>query len=115
METVRNIFSVYIKVDDSGRITAVNSDAFLTTFENWVKIAEGYGDKYHHAQGNYLPKSLIDERGIFNFKFVDGEIVERTMEELEADYIALKEKYSKEDRIAQLEEAFNLLLEGATE
>lgn len=49
MNYENKLYSVYIKTDESGRITAINSDAFLTSFEGWQKVAEGYGDKHHHA------------------------------------------------------------------
>lgn len=49
MEHENKPYSVYIKTDESGRITAINSDAFLTSFEGWQKVAEGTEDKHHHA------------------------------------------------------------------
>lgn len=78
-------YSVYIKTDESGRITAINSDAFLTSFEGWQKIAEGYGDKHHHAQGNYLNQSLFNDFGVANYKYSGGTIEKRTEAEMEAD------------------------------
>ncbi len=45
-------YGVYIRVDDAGRITAINSSAFLPDTDGWTRIDEGFGDKYHHAQGN---------------------------------------------------------------
>lgn len=84
----RNVtpYGVYISIDPEGRIYAVNSDAFLLDLTGWIKIDEGYGDKYHHAQGNYFDKPLLDERGIYRYKLVDGEPVERTQEEMDEDY-----------------------------
>lgn len=84
-------YGVYIRTDDSGRITAINSDAFLATLDGWTKIDEGYGDCCHHAQGNYLPLPLMDERGLCRYKLVDGVPTERTAEELETDFAALPE------------------------
>lgn len=37
------------------------------------------------AQGNYLPKPLMDEHDRYRYKLVDGEVVERTPEELADD------------------------------
>jgi hypothetical protein len=79
-------YGVFIKVDDDGRITDINSDAFLTDTHGWIPLDSGFSDKYHHAQGNYLPKSIMDERGIYRYKFEDGKPVERTQEEMDADY-----------------------------
>lgn len=88
MEFVMQPYGVYIKTDEENRITAINSSAFLPDTDGWTKIDEGYGDKYHHAQGNYFDKPLLDERGIYRYKLVDGKPVERTQEEMDADYAA---------------------------
>ena len=66
-------------------VTDINSNAFLTDTTGWVQIDEGDGDRYMHAQGNYLPKPLTDEQGRYRYKLVDGAVVERTPEELAAD------------------------------
>ena len=87
MEFEMQPYGVYVQTDAENRITAVNSDAFLTTLDGWVKIDEGYGDKYHHAQGNYFPLPIRDHRMIFRYKLVDGVPEERTVEEMDADYI----------------------------
>jgi hypothetical protein len=92
MEFEMQPYGVYIQTDDEGRITAINSDAFLRSLDGWTKIDEGYGDKYHHAQGNYLPGPLMDERGIYRYKLVNGKVVPRTQEEIDADYIPPEEK-----------------------
>ena len=51
-------YEVYITINKNGYTTAVNSSAFLTDTDGWIKIDEGYGDKYHHAQGNYFDKPI---------------------------------------------------------
>lgn len=79
-------YSVYVHTDDTGRITDINSSAFLPSPDGWTKIDEGFGDKYHHAQSHYFPDSLWDERGIYRYKVVDGAAVERTQEEMDGDY-----------------------------
>lgn len=79
-------YRVFVHTDESGRIIDINSDAFLADSTGWVQIDEGVGDKYHHAQGNYLPKPKCDERGIPRYKLVDGKAQERTQEEIDADY-----------------------------
>ena len=102
-------YKVYTKANENGIIIAINSDAFLTDTTNWTEIDEGIGDKYHHAQNNYLPAGLMDENGIFNYKLVDGKPVLRTAEEkapelehiITAQEIAdLKAKLSATDYIA---------------
>lgn len=80
------LYTVYIQTDDASRIIAINSSAFLSDTSSWAAIDEGAGDRYHHAQNHYLPRPLMDDRGIFQFKLCDGKIVERTQEEMDADY-----------------------------
>ena len=81
-------YIVYVKVDESNRITAINSSEFLADVTGWTEIDSGYGDKYHHAKGNYLPGPLTDNRGVYRYKLVNGRPVERTQEEMDADYAA---------------------------
>lgn len=79
-------YKVFVLTDERDCILDINSDAFLADPSGWVQIDEGVGDKFHHAQGNYLPGPLYDERGIPRYKLVDGKAVERTQEEMDADY-----------------------------
>ena len=102
-------YIVYVKVDESNRITAINSSAFIVDVTDWVQIDSGYGDKYHHAQGNYFDKPLCDERGICRYKLVDGKPVERTQEEMDADYVPPEVKPTDTERILQLESEKKLL------
>lgn len=102
-------YIVYVRTDDAGRITAINSSAFLPSPNGWTEIDSGYGDKYHHAQGNYFPQPIIDERGICRYKLVDGKPVERTQEETDADYVPPEVKPTDAERILQLESEKKLL------
>ena len=80
-------YTVYIKHDEQNRIIAVDSSGFLSGTSGWVKIDEGSGDRYYLAQGNYFQKPITDERGIYRYKLEDGKAVERTQEEMDADYV----------------------------
>ena len=102
-------YIVYVKVDESNRVTSINSSAFLADVTGWTEIDSGYGDKYHHAQGNYFDKPLCDERGICRYKLVDGKPVERTQEEMDADYVPPEVKPTDAERILQLESEKKLL------
>lgn len=77
-----NPYIVYVKSNSNNYITAINSSAFLSDTTGWVEIDSGYGDKYHHAQGNYFPKSLQTEDGAYRYKLADGKPVECTAEEI---------------------------------
>ena len=70
---------VLVQTDEAGRVTAINSDAFVS----------GEGDRYRHAQNNYLLEPLTDERGVYRYKLVDGLVAQRTQAEMDADFDAL--------------------------
>ena len=86
MEFETQPYIVYVKTDDRDVITAVDSSAFIPDPSGWVEIDSGFSDKYHHAQGNYFEKPIMDERGIWRYRLEDGKPVLRTQEEMDADY-----------------------------
>ena len=96
-------YIVYVKPDEESRIIAVNSSAFLLDTNGWVEIDSGYGDRYHHAQGNYFDKSIYDERGICRYKLAKGKPVERTQAEMDAEYVPPVQEPDQTERIAALE------------
>ena len=104
-------YIVYVKPNESGYITEVNSSAFLTDTADWVEIDSGYGDKYHHAQGNYFEKPIMTMGGAYRYKLVDGKVMKCTEEE-----ILIQEKANKpipvittEERVEALEAAVTML------
>lgn len=72
-----NEYKVYVSLLD-GYITSINSEIFLSQEEmsTMTEIDKGQGDKYAHAQGLYLEKGLVDKYGRYNYKFVEGKVVE---------------------------------------
>ena len=102
-------YKVYARVDAEGRILAINSDAFLPDPSGWVLIDEGTGDRYHHAQGNYLGP-VMNESGVPMFKLVDGVVMRRTAAEMDAETMPAEEKPSLEERLAELEEQNEMLM-----
>ena len=102
-------YIVYVRTDDAKRIIAINSSAFLPDTTGWTEIDSGYGDRYHQAQGNYFDKPLYDDRGICRYKLMDGKPVERTQEEMDADYVPPEVKPTDAERISQLESEKKLL------
>lgn len=80
-------YKVLVRVDSAGRVVEINSSAFVQDASGWTEIDSGYGDRYHHAQGNYLDKPLMDERGVYRYKLVDGKAAEREPEEMDGDYV----------------------------
>lgn len=96
-------YAVLVRTDEQNRIIAINSSAFVTDVDGWVQIDEGDGDRYHHAQGNYLPMPLTDDRGVYRYKLADGHAVERTQEEMDGDYTPPEEVPTLETRVGGLE------------
>lgn len=81
------IYEVFVKTDMKNRIVAINSSDFVSS--DWgTKIDEGFGDKYHHAQGNYFPLPIYTTDNIPRYKLVDGTPALRSEEEIEADRAA---------------------------
>lgn len=110
METEKS--KVYVLPDADGRITRIDGGYTLSNikdFTEWVLIDEGNGDKYNLCQGNYFDKPLYDERGICRYKLVNGRPVERTQEEMDADYVPPEVKPTDTERILQLESEKKLL------
>lgn len=93
-------YKVYVRVKDN-LVTEINSSAFITDTEGWIKIDEGTGDKYHHAQGNYFGKPIINFDGTHNYKLVDGAVVETTDEEKAEELAGFPQ--SEPDPITQLQ------------
>ena len=80
-----NVYGIYVRADERGRILAVNSEGLLESLEGWARIGEYESDE-PYAQGGFLGGPMVDERGVCRYKLVDGEAVERSPEEMDADY-----------------------------
>ena len=74
---MENEYKVYVSLSD-GYITSINSEIFLSQEEiqTMTEIDKGQGDKYAHAQSQYLEKGLVDDHGRYNYKFVEGKVAE---------------------------------------
>ena len=75
MEELQPI-KVMIKVNKDDEIIAINSEIFIENTEGWIIVDEGNGDKFAHAQSQYLDKPLIDDNGKYNYKLRGSNIVE---------------------------------------
>lgn len=118
-------YIVYIRTNPGGYITAINSSAFLPDPAGWTEIDRGFGDRYHHAQGNYLDKPLYTDSGVYRYKLEGGRTRECTPEEIKQQKAALLPPPAPgetlENRVEQLEldsaetkEALNMILERTT-
>lgn len=102
-------YTVYIRVDDTGRVVSINSNAFLPSVEGWVEIDRGRGTRYQHAQGNYMPGPIFNSEGIPVYKMEMGKIVKRTSEEMQAD--ALPKEKTTFERLSKVEDALKNITE----
>lgn len=108
---------VYVLCDSESRILRLEGEYSLPAdLTGWEKIDEGFGDKYALAQSHYLSKPLYDG-AVLRYKLVDGKVVERTTEEIEADKAKLPKPVIPKTN-AELEQENKLLkaqLNAATE
>lgn len=98
------MYKVYVELNDDKCITSIDSEIFLTDDEiqGMTNIDEGEGDKFVHAQSQYLEKSLYDELGRYNYKYIDGAVVEIAEEDKPTPTTPKKEPTEQERINAQL-------------
>lgn len=71
------MIQVLIKLDEQNHITEIGSSIFIQDTKDYIVIDEAeHGDRYAHAQSNYLEKPLYDELGRFNYKYENGQVIE---------------------------------------
>ena len=86
-EMIIPTYRVFIRTDNDNYITQIEGECSLSNLGDLNapdvhKIDEGEGERYYHAQGRYLEKPILDfENGCYNYKYIDGEIIEVTDEE----------------------------------
>ena len=73
-EMIEQPINVYVKVNENKEIIDVGSSIFIKDLNGWIKIDEGFGDKYAHAQSQYFDKPLINENGVYNYKYINNKI-----------------------------------------
>lgn len=77
---------VYVKAENNSRIIRCEGGYTMPSdLTGWVQIDEGTGDRYNLCQSHYFPGGLYTKDGIPRYKLVDGQPVERTEEEIQAD------------------------------
>lgn len=102
---------VFVKTNEKGHVIAVNSEAFIPNTQGWTLIDKGAGVKFHHAQGNYFPKPYINENGTYRYQLVNGKIIERTQEEMDADFKPVEPTPSIDERMKIIETAIQALFD----
>lgn len=135
---------VLARITEQGLIGEISSTAHRQIEEGWREIDRGQGDRYRHAQGNYLPDGLFTGDGIHKWMTAQtamhsgrepvvsydfgGErwgVYLRNPEEMEADRQEPEtdtttttmeaRMQSMETKAGEFEEALDLLLSGVTE
>ena len=108
---------VYVLLDSESRVLRLEGEYSLPVdLAGWIKIDEGSGDRFSLAQSHYCAKPLYDG-AVPRYKLVDGVLVERTAEEIEADKAKLPKPVIPKTN-AELEQENKLLkaqLNAATE
>ena len=100
----------YVVTDEEGRILRGFSDDFEQPDANAICINED-GGRHFEANGVCNP-GLINGDGVALYKFVDGQVVERTPAELEADKPIIVPIPTIEERTEALENAMLELIMG---
>ena len=70
---------VYIKTNSNDEVIEIDSEIFLNDMTGWIFIDEGVGDKFAHAQSQYLNKPIKNERGCYNFQYFENKIIEKSL------------------------------------
>lgn len=114
------MYIVYAKTDEQGRVTDINSSAFLDQTEGWVEIARGDTPTHMHAQGRYLPAPIYDEDGRYNWGLSAGMLYRRSDEEKALDIIDESHGTGNAaidgltERVDSHDQQIAMLLEGVT-
>lgn len=69
---------VYILVDENNNIIRLEGEYSLPSdLDGWILIEEGDAcDRLNLAQTHYLDKPITDEEGNYNYKYINGKVVE---------------------------------------
>ena len=87
-----NVTIVYVRADSAGHILQCEGGVSERNIKNpaeWVELDRGAGARYEFCQEYYFDRPIYTDDGIPRYKLVDGQAVERTQEEIEADRAAI--------------------------
>lgn len=106
-------YSIYVKTNQQGYVIDIQSSAFLSDTTGWIKIDEGDGLKYRHAQGNYLDKNLRSNSGLYRYEIVNGALKERDSNDINKQEEEIKRseetaRIASQQTSAQLNHAIKL-------
>ena len=104
---------VYVKINEENIITQIVSSIFLKDTTGYIEIDRGSGSRFAHAQSQYLTKGLTDEHGRYNYKLIDGVVIE--IPEEEKPTVDITQPITVEQRIEALENALLEMVLGGAE
>ena len=111
-------YGIYILTDETGRVAAVNSEGLIEYLTGWIRVGE-YRGGAPHAQGNFFPEPLVDERGVLRYACDPGSERgwrERTRAEMDADAARIAAPVSDTDAaLVELAALTAALMEGVAE
>ena len=78
---------VFILTDEQNRVIRIEGEYTLPQdLKDWILIEEGEPcDRLNLAQTHYLEKGLMTDDGIYQYKYIDDTVTERTQAEIDAD------------------------------
>ena len=98
------MYKVYAIISEDGKILSINSSAWVSGEAPWRQIDEGEGIRYFHAQSAYLPSPTYTDDGICRWRYIDGECVLRSEDEIEEERQSRPSSYDeREDMEAALD------------
>ena len=106
------MIKVYVKINEENIITQIESSIFLSDITDFIEIDNGTGDKFVHAQSQYLKKGLTDKYGRYNYKLIDSVVVE--IPEEEKPKLDATQPIMVEQRVEALENALLEMVLGGT-
>lgn len=79
---------VYALVDEHGRVTRIEGGYTYGNIEDisqWTYLDEGTGDRFNLCQSHYAEGGLYTADGLCRYKLVDGQLTQRTEDDIAAD------------------------------
>ena len=68
MEQIEDKINVYIKTNEAYEVVEIISQDFIMDVADYILIDSGYGDKFRHAQSQYLEYDIVGDNG-YNYTF----------------------------------------------
>jgi hypothetical protein len=98
----------YVRLDTENRVIKGFSDAFEQPTDGDICINE-QGGRHFEISGVINPP-LINEAGIYLYKYVDGTVLERTADEIKANIKETTQEPTINERVSAIEDAMIILL-----